>query len=145
MKIVKPILFLLAKTFLLLHCEVCLDKSSLIWWQIVAYGSLCESKFPSLSARKAMPCNAVSRRLDTHIQRLWTAITSNHLRAAASHSYTAVMRNFRLIRRLSRTIAAEPRNDVTRRENPARPTESDLLHFDLSRRVASEGELSQMS
>lgn len=54
-----------------------------------------------------MPCNAVSRRLDTHIQRLRTAITSNHLRAAAPHSYTAVMRNSRLIRRLSRTIAVD--------------------------------------
>jgi len=135
MKVVKLIfsfqtLKLLAETFLLPHCKVRLDKSSPIWWQIVAYGTpLCESKFPSLSARKAMPCNAVSRRLDTHIQRLRTAITSNHLRAAASHSYTAVMRNFRLIRWLSRTIAMEPRNDVTRRENPARPTGSDLLHF----------------
>lgn len=50
--------------------------------------------------------HAVNRRLDTHIQRLRTAITSDHLRAATPHSYTAVMRNFQLIRRLSRTIGS---------------------------------------
>jgi len=74
---------------------------------------------------KRCHATAVSRRLDTHIQRLRTAITSNHLRAATSHSYTAVMRNFWLIRRFSRTIVA----DVTRRENLTRQTRLNLLHF----------------
>lgn len=73
-----------------------------------------------------MPCNAASRKLDTHIQRLRTAITSNHLRAAPPHSYTAVMRNFRLIRRLSRTIGT---GVTPLRENLARQTGTKLLRF----------------